>query len=133
MNDIKSILLREEGIVLRPYKCPAGFLTIGVGRNLETTGITQEEAFYLLENDIKRAVLVADEFDWYHLLSPGRQAVVISMIFQLGAHGFNQFRKMIAALNVGDYDLAAKEMLDSVWAKQTPDRAARMQKMMIEG
>ena len=48
-------LIRHEGLKLFPYQCPAGFLTIGVGRNLEGKGITKAEALFLLKNDIADA------------------------------------------------------------------------------
>lgn len=133
MNDVKSILLREEGLSLRPYKCTQGFLTIGVGRNLDTHGISKDEAFLLLDNDIKHATDEASEFPWFHLLSENRKTVVVCMIFQLGIEGFKRFQKTIAALTVGDYDLASAEMIDSQWYRQTPARAELMSEMMRNG
>ena len=49
-------LIEEEGMKLKPYRCPAGKLTIGVGRNLEDKGLSNEEALFLLQNDIIEAV-----------------------------------------------------------------------------
>ena len=46
-----DLLIRHEGIKLKPYHCTSGKLTIGIGRNLEDRGITKEEAIYLLNND----------------------------------------------------------------------------------
>ena len=51
---LKESLIKNEGLELKVYICPAGYKTIGVGRNLETRGITQEEAIYLLDNDISK-------------------------------------------------------------------------------
>ena len=47
-------LMDDEGLCLRPYRDTEGKLTIGVGRNLERGGggISEEEADYLIENDI---------------------------------------------------------------------------------
>ena len=53
MNQAKAQLVRHEGLRLKPYRCTAGKLTIGVGRNLEDKGISQQEAYELLENDIR--------------------------------------------------------------------------------
>lgn len=129
----RDILLREEGLVLRPYKCSRGFLTIGVGRNLESVGISKEEAFMLLENDIADATTSAESFPWFSSLTPIRQDVIICMVFQLGMAGVKKFKKMIAALECHDYPEAVAQMLDSDWAVQTPERAKRMAKMMAEG
>ena len=53
MEDLKEQLIRHEGLRLTVYDCPAGYKTIGVGRNLEGKGVTEEEAMYLLDNDLK--------------------------------------------------------------------------------
>lgn len=133
MIGVKEMLLQDEGLSLRPYTCTAGYLTIGVGRNLESSGINREEAMYLLDNDIRTATAKAETFDWFYLLTFNRQAVVVCMIFQIGFAGFKEFKKMIAALEKGDHDEAAKQMLDSRWAKQTPARAKKYSQLMKEG
>ena len=51
-----AMLRKHEGMRNYPYKCSEGFLTLGIGRNLETNGITEDEAIYLLENDIERVI-----------------------------------------------------------------------------
>ena len=57
MNDnIKEMLIKNEGLALQVYKCKNDFLTLGVGRNLDANGISEDEAMYLLENDIKRVI-----------------------------------------------------------------------------
>lgn len=58
------------------------------------------------------------------------QIVVSAMCFQLGRTGVRKFKKMIAAINDRNYDLAADEMLNSLWAKQTTRRAQRMASLM---
>ena len=63
-----------------------------------------------------------------------RKAVIISMCYQLGQHGFRQFKNTIDCILMEDYDGAANEMLDSKWARtQTPNRAERMADMMRFG
>jgi lysozyme len=60
MNRFKENMIRQltthEGLRLKPYLCPAGKLTIGIGRNLEGKGITKQEAIMLLENDIQECL-----------------------------------------------------------------------------
>ena len=44
MKAIERQLIEHEGLEQKVYRCTAGKLTIGVGRNLEDKGITEEEA-----------------------------------------------------------------------------------------
>jgi lysozyme len=130
---LKDQLILHEGLKLEPYECTAGKLTIGVGRNIEDIGITEDEARYLLDNDILR---VCDELDrnlpWWRDLSDARQRVLVDMVFNLGISRFMQFQNTIAAIESGDYDKAADEMLDSRWADQVGNRAKTLARMMRE-
>jgi lysozyme len=137
MNFIKieEEIERDEGLVLKPYLCSAGKLTIGVGRNIEDIGISEDEARYLLRNDIHNCIgdlLTIDDIDYYNL-SPVRQRVLVNMRFNLGPSRFRQFKKMIAAIKRKDFDAAADEMMDSRWAVQVGNRAKRLEEMMREG
>ena len=51
--DLMESLKSQEGLRCKPYKCTSGKLTIGYGRNLEDVGISQKEAEYLFENDVR--------------------------------------------------------------------------------
>jgi lysozyme len=134
VSRLREILLREEGLELKPYLCSRGKITIAVGRNLEDRGITTDEAFFLLDNDIKRFSASAATFEWYPKLDPVRKDVVVAMIFQMGLDGFCEFRRTIAAIAAKDYASAAAEMLNSKWAKKdSPERAMRMAQMMRTG
>ena len=117
-----------------PYKCSAGFLTIGVGRNIEERGLSDDEIDYILNNDVN---IATDElvrtFDWYPDLDEVRQRVVIDMVFNLGMPRFQQFKKMIQALDEGDYKEASIQMMDSRWASQVGARAERLRDMMETG
>lgn len=138
LEKIESHLVAEEGEVLHAYEDHLGYLTIGVGRLIDKRrggGITREESRYLLRNDITRiAAELRSRFPWFHLLDDVRQSVLVCMAFQLGVNGVANFKRMIAALIARDYAAAAREMLDSNWAKvQTPARAQRMAEMMRTG
>lgn len=133
MTLVADILKREEGFRGKPYLCTAGHVTIGYGRNLDANPLTEAEATVLLENDIAKAATEAGRFAWFHGLNEVRQAVVISMIFQLGAQSFRKFATTIKYIEAGDYDSAADQMLRSLWASQTPARAGRMAQMMRYG
>ena len=161
MPTIEEQLILHEGLRLEVYKCPAGYWTIGVGRNLESKplrkeeqeyifkrsgltpdevievlkerGITKDEALFLLANDIEDAVKDLSNFDWFEDLDPIRKKVVIDMWYNLGPTKFRQFKRMIAALARGDYKAAAAEMVDSAWYHQVGTRARRLVKMMKTG
>ncbi len=131
---VKALIKLHEGLRLKPYKCPAGYLTIGYGRNLEAKGISPMEADMLLESDLDDAIRDAREFfpAFDSLLAP-RQAVLVDMAFNLGLPKLRKFKKFRQALVRGDWQDAAREMLDSKWALQVGSRAARLAKMMRTG
>jgi len=121
----------HEGVEKFPYQCTAGYLTIGVGRNIEERGLSDDEIDFILDNDIKIVMNeVSDTFDWFFDITEIRQRVVADMIFNMGLPRFKQFKKMIAALEDGAWSEAADQMLDSKWADQTGARADRLSLMM---
>jgi lysozyme len=130
---IVAILKRDEGVRLFPYLDTVGKWTIGCGRNLSDNGISPGEVDYLLGNDIFRTEMEAKAFHWYGALDDVRQAVVLSMIFNLGLTGFRGFHNTIRAIERGDYATAAANMLVSKWARQVGQRANRLAKMMETG
>lgn len=122
---VRELLVLEEGFRLKPYLCPSGYLTIGVGRNLDKKGlsakeqiiifnesglsnqeilerlkkdgITSEQAYMLLDNDIVYFTEKLNEFDWFLRLSEARKAAIVSMAFNLGLKGFMRFKNLIKA------------------------------------
>lgn len=131
--ELTKQLERDEGLRLKPYKCSAGKLTIGIGRNLDDRGITEVEALSLLRNDIDIVEAELTKLPIYHKLDAVRQTVLANLAFNLGTPGLLKFRKMWIALDQGDFQTAANEMLNSTWAQQVGIRAARLSKMMREG
>lgn len=124
----------HEGVEHKPYQCTAGYLTIGVGRNIEERGLSDDEIDYILNNDVNIATdELVDTFDWYADLSDVRQRVVVDMVFNLGMPRFKQFQNMISAIEAGDWSEAAAQMMDSRWAKQVGARAERLRDMMETG
>ena len=127
-------LRTHEGVEKFPYKCTAGYLTIGVGRNIEERGLLDDEIDFLLDNDINIAIdEVAATYDWFFNLSEVRQRVIIDMVFNLGLPRFAQFKNMIAAIEAEDFVQASNEMMDSRWAQQVGLRASRLAEMMETG
>ena len=133
-----SALVRQielhEGIRLRPYRCTAGKLTIGVGRNLEDRGITLAEARLLLANDLADVRNgLANALPWVARLDDVRQRVLIDMAFNLGLQGLLEFKRTLEAVRQGRYQQAAGMMLESRWASQVGQRAQRLAQMMRDG
>ncbi len=152
MLDMEETITRlciHEGISLKPYKCPAGYLTIGVGRNLITNpitkaeekvigdwrhGITKNAAFYLLRNDIKRVERECRQnIGFWRNLDDERQYALLDMAFNLGIKGLLQFKKMLSEMAIGNYRGAAKECLNSKYARNVGKRAERIAKTIETG
>lgn len=122
------------GKPLRPGMTLIGYPTIGVGRNLVTRGITKVESRMLLENDLMSVTRdVQHALPWMATLAPARQSVLVEMAFQMGLQGLLGFKKALTAVREGRYEDAAREMLDSKWARQTPARAKRLAQIMETG
>lgn len=133
-DSLKNLLIRHESLSLRPYKDTEGKLTIGVGRCLDTTGISSIEANYLLDNDISRVVSECrTSFPWFDGLCDSRQNVVASMAFNLGLNGLKGFVKFLSAVEKKDFDEAANQMKLSKWAGQVGVRAIELSNMMRDG
>ena len=123
------MLSRDEGLRLKPYRCTSGKLTIGVGRNLDDKGISEQEASALLRNDIFDCINAAYEilgeycFDG---LSAPRQHAVINLIFNLGKSGFSEFHNTIDAIRNNEWGKVAANLRASKWYKQVGKRAERV-------
>lgn len=126
-----------EGYSEEPYVCPAGKWTIGYGYNYQDRGFRTDElteilkkgfsedlASDLLERDVRECVrALANVYPFYKELNAARQCVLTDMVYQLGLSGFQKFRKMIGAIQAGDFELAASEMKDSLWFSQSGRRS----------
>jgi lysozyme len=136
MNKEKLVeeLKRDEGVVLTLYKCSANKNTIGVGRNVDDRGITEDESDYLLNNDIDICIKELEStFPWYKNLSDARQRVCINMCFNLGLSRLMGFKKFLAAMEVADWEEAGVQMLDSKWSRQVGARSTRLRDLLLEG
>lgn len=135
-DSIRHQLEDAEGRETHPYKCSTGHLTIGVGRNLETVGLKPHEIDYLFANDVNEAILDLESIfgPIFANISPNRRLALIDMRFNLGYGGFRQFKKMVHAIREGDWNEAAKQAVDSVWATQVQKtRVDRVEKQLRKG
>ena len=130
--DFKALIERisvNEGYKRKPYKCSEGVWTIGHG----LTWITEEESLSILSGRISELHLkLSDDLDWYGDMPPEVQGVIIEMCFQMGFAGFCKFKKAIAYMKDHNWKSASEEMLDSLWARQTPNRANRLADIVRE-
>ena len=133
-------LRRDEGVRYVPYLDSVGIKTVGVGHNLEahpldlTYPLTDEQVDQILADDLVRVFSGLDrKVGWWRNLSCARQRVLANMAFNLGVDGLLEFKRMILAVDRGHYDQAAREMLNSKWARQVFNRAIRLAEMMAKG
>jgi lysozyme len=122
-DQLVDYIKQAEGFRSLAYECPAGKLTVGYGKNIEDLpGLTEEQASVILQMDL---VIAAKEVDTFAPkdIGPNRRAALTAMVFQLGMPTVKKFKKMLAALEQGNWLEAADQALDSRWARQTPSRA----------
>lgn len=129
----KSKIELEEGWEPLMYECPAGYLTIGYGFNLETSSMPKRVADLWVSIIVKSIDERLSKIDCYKSLNEARKVVLIDMSYQMGVDGLMRFKNMWKAIENKDYELASIEMLDSLWAKQTVNRANRNAQIMRSG
>ena len=129
MNVVQSIL-KHEGFRQKPYPDPIhGWDVPTFGHGL--TYITEEESEAIVrKRTVKLFRMLAQEKSFFVQLPEGVQGVLIEMAYQLGVRGVMKFKRMWRALADRDYETAAKEMLDSLWARQTPARSEELAERM---
>lgn len=127
----------EEGNIPHAYKDHLGFWTIGVGFLIDERkggGLYPEEIAFILQNRVNRTwVKLQEKLPWITKVDEVRQRVLLSMAYQMGIDGLLGFKNTLKMVEAGDYQGAARGMLNSLWAKQTPNRAKRLADMMATG
>jgi len=121
---LKDQLKIHEGVVLKPYKCSANKLTLGIGRNIEDNGISMEEAESMLANDIDDCIVdLKRNIGFFDDLPETIQEVMVNLCFNIGINKLLNFKKTIGLLRDSKYLEAANEILDSKWSKQVGQRS----------
>lgn len=151
-------LILEEGLRLFSYRDGRGFLSIGVGRNLDTNPLTPQEiaiggsngltgyyisregAILCLHNDEDKAMGMLDAHTpWWESLDEIRARVMVILCFNMGwrsvdgKHGLSTFNHFLNDMHEGDYDLAAADLRNSVWYGQVGNRGPRLVGMVNSG
>ena len=137
MSRLLQSVKKHEGYRNKVYLDTLGKRTVGVGHlcveDFWEDDKEYEEKFLMtiLKHDLQTAIKGADRvLVECPVLDDLAEEIIIEMVFQLGETGVSKFKNMLKALKVPDYQTAAIEMLDSKWAKQTPERAAGMSSEM---
>lgn len=139
IEQLTAQLRRDEGTKATAYQDHLGFWTIGVGRLIDSrkpgAGLRPDEIDYLLRNDINDRVQALTKAlpMLFPKLDEARQGVLVNMAFQLGTAGLLEFSYTLGLVRDGKYAEASVQMLKSLWAKQTPDRAKRLAEQMKTG
>lgn len=126
LEAIRNRLVLEEGLKLTPYKCTANKLTIGVGRNIEDRGISNETAMQMLDEDIDIMVNeLRQNLSWFDKQNDAIQGVLIDLCFNMGISRLLLFVQTLKLIEQGQYAMAADELLDSKYAAMLPARSNR--------
>lgn len=130
---LKQLIVSHEDKRNYPYADTKGNITIGIGYNLSDRGLPDSWIDAQYEQDVTyfNAQLLHD-FDWYEKLCDARKMVLIDMCF-MGYKSFKEFERMLQALRYGDYEKAAQEILNSLWAQQVGYRATENAEIMQTG
>ena len=141
MDRLKDSVKQHEGYRNKVYLDTLGKRTVGVGHlcveDFWEDDKEYEESFLMeiLEKDLSEAIKGAKELMGEYGcadIDERAEEILIEMVFQLGKTGVSKFKNMWKALSELNYVGASYEMLDSRWAKQTPNRAKAMAKTMKE-
>lgn len=132
-QSIKDYIMSNEGVRKYPYRCSAGKLTIGIGRNLEDKGLSDSEVMYLFDNDLQDAQDSAESiFEDFGQYTIEEQTVILDMLFNLGTTRFKTFKKFIRAIKERDLKEAARQIEQSAYFHQVPNRARRNINMLLD-
>lgn len=142
-NKYAEIVIKlEESFRAKPYYCSEQFPTVGYGKRvgnkndpLPNITVTEKESLDFVRKRIDESIAqLSNTYPTaWSKCNMQRQAILISMVYQLGLTGVSKFKKMWAALESSNFEEASRQMLDSLWAKQTKNRALRHAKTMKDG
>ena len=131
MNDLFKRIKHHEGYRPEVYQCTMGYDTIGIGFTIKDLYLDEDIADMILERKLLKLIKrVRKRFDWLDSVPPEVQGVLVEMSYQMGLSGVCKFKKALHAMQMCQWELGAKELLDSRWAKQTPNRAKELSEII---
>ena len=136
LEELKEHIKYEEGIKYEIYNDSLGYKTFGVGHlvrasdpenNMEVgTEVSKERVDECFDADLQTAINDAETFCEDMQVDENIKECVTHMVFQLGLPRLNKFKNFKQALLDGDIKTAQDEMKDSLWYRQTTNRAERL-------
>ena len=137
MEEVKQRIKEHEGFRDTVYSDSLGFATVGYGHLVLPTDDFVEGVEYLKEDlekvfelDFNEALQSANDLLEEIEAPEVIKGVICEMCFQLGKPRVMKFKKMWNALIMEDYDVAADEMIDSAWHKQTTSRCESLAELV---
>jgi lysozyme len=135
--ELADQLRRDESSRRYAYQDSRGYWTIGIGRVIDKRvngGISEEEEGFLFANDLATVEAEIDRAaPWMRSFDPVRLGAVKNMIFQMGMPNVLTFTNTLALMRAGRYEEAARNVLLSDYAQQTPERAHRVSEQIRTG
>jgi len=135
MWSLETRIKKHEGLILRYYRDSLGIPTIGYGHNL-TKGLPKELLEVLFQLDLKEAYedfifRLPDKYKQH--LNNAQKGVIIELIFNMGLSSLLSFKKMLSALQNGDFETAGAELLNSRYHKQVGSRCETLANILKTG
>ena len=122
---------KHEGYRSTVYQCTEGYDTIGYGFAIKDLKLSEDICDIILTDKLDKLQLnISNKFEWFDDSPVLVKDVVTNMCYQLGLSGFSKFKKTIYYLETEQYEEASIECLDSLWAKQTPNRAKELSEQL---
>lgn len=122
LETLEQMIERHEGYCSTPYQDSLGILTIGIGHNLSKP-LSRAAVMQIFRDDIADTINdCVHAFPWFNELNEPRRKAMINLCFNLGLPKLLKFKKFLAAMELGNYETAANELVDSLWYKQVKSR-----------
>ena len=127
MNEtLAEMIQRHEGVRRIPYLDSLGIFTVGYGHNMQRP-LSQAVIDQIFSEDLQEAINeCVHAFPWFADLTDARKNAMVDLCFNLGLTRLLKFQHFLTAMAAGQYETAANELLDSLWARQVKHRALEL-------
>ena len=132
-SDLLKAVKLSEGFRDRVYKDTLGIDTIGYGFAIKDLVLDEDISEMIIRRKLDSLIDRANKrFKFLKDLPIKAQDVIYEMCYQMGISGVSKFKKTLLYLENHEFKMASKEMLDSRWARQTPNRAKKLSDIIGE-
>ena len=133
-ENIKQMVIANEGWKTKPYKDTRGYWTVGVGHLINPKSpktlpkewdreLTNEEVRQLFETDFDAHLKQAQKTPGWDKANEAGKAGLVDLTYNMGGWWYTKFVKAAALLKEGNFKDAALELKNSDWYKQVGGRA----------